>query len=281
MTKQRTHTVRALTVSAGGTTERDDALVAEEPLEIRIGYGAGTDRKQLSVAVTMRTPGDDEDLATGFLFTEGLVQRADQITTMRWLAENTLLVEIRSDIPVDVERLTRHLFTSSSCGVCGKASLDAVNTVSCYYPTPGQPVFRSEMIYALPDTLRRAQATFDATGGLHAAGLFDSAGDLLLLREDVGRHNAVDKVIGAALRGGYSFPLRENLLLVSGRAGFELVQKAAMAGIPCLAAVGAPSSLALELAEGSGMTLIGFLRGERFNVYTGAERVIFRPSPQK
>lgn len=281
MTKQRTHTVRALTVSAGGTTERDDALVAEEPLEIRIGYGTGTDRKHLSIAVTMRTPGDDEDLATGFLFTEGLVQRADQITTMRWLAENTLLVEIRSDILVDVERLTRHLFTSSSCGVCGKASLDAVNTVSCYYPTPGQPVFRSEMIYALPDTLRRAQATFDATGGLHAAGLFDSAGDLLLLREDVGRHNAVDKVIGAALRGGYSFPLRENLLLVSGRAGFELVQKAAMAGIPCLAAVGAPSSLALELAEGSGMTLIGFLRGERFNVYTGAERVIFRPSPQK
>lgn len=281
MSTQRTHTVRALTVSAGGTTERDDVLVAEEPLEIRIGYGAGTDRKQLSVAVTMRTPGDDEDLATGFLFTEGLVQRADQLTTMRWLAENTLLVEIRSDIPVDVERLTRHLFTSSSCGVCGKASLDAVNTVSCYYPTPGQPVFRSEMIYALPDTLRRAQATFDATGGLHAAGLFDSAGDLLLLREDVGRHNAVDKVIGAALRGGYSFPLRENLLLVSGRAGFELVQKAAMAGIPCLAAVGAPSSLALELAEGSGMTLIGFLRGERFNVYTGAERVIFRPSPQK
>ncbi|MEQ1745951.1 MAG: formate dehydrogenase accessory sulfurtransferase FdhD [Saprospiraceae bacterium] len=273
MATHRTYTVRARTVATSGTAERDDVLVAEEPLEIRIGYGPGAERRQLSVAVTMRTPGDDEDLTAGFLFTEGIVQRGDQIVALRWLAENTLLAEIRSDVPVDTERLTRHLFTSSSCGVCGKASLDAVNTVSCYYPTPCHPVFQAHLIYRLPETLRQAQATFDATGGLHAAGLFDPEGCLLLLREDVGRHNAVDKVIGAALRSERDFPLRDNLLLVSGRAGFELVQKAAMAGIPCLAAVGAPSSLALELAEASGMTLIGFLRGERFNVYTGAERV--------
>lgn len=270
---QRIHHVTAQTVTPDGIEEWPDQLVAEEPLEIRIGHGAGTLRRQLSIAVTMRTPGDDEELATGFLFTEGLVQRANQIITTRWLAENTLLVELQPDVPVDEARLTRHLFTSSSCGVCGKASLDAVQTVSCHYPTPGYPIFSPKTIYSLPDVLRRAQTTFETTGGLHAAGLFDNTGRLVLLREDVGRHNAVDKVIGATLRSGYPFPLREYLLLVSGRAGFELVQKASMAGIPCLAAVGAPSSLALELAEGSGMTLIGFLRGERFNVYAGMERM--------
>lgn len=274
MAPQRTHHVTAHTITPAGTEAHPDLLVAEEPLEIRIGYGAGARRQQLSIAVTMRTPGDDEELATGFLFTEGIVQQAGQIAATRWLAENTLLVDLRPDVPVDTGRLTRHLFTSSSCGVCGKASLDAVQTVSCHYPTPGHPVFSADMLYGLPDVLRQAQATFEATGGLHAAGLFDADGRLILLREDVGRHNAVDKVVGAALRAAYGFPLRDYLLLVSGRAGFELVQKAAMAGIPCLAAVGAPSSLALELAEGSGMTLIGFLRGERFNVYSGDNRIL-------
>ncbi|MBK9337760.1 MAG: formate dehydrogenase accessory sulfurtransferase FdhD [Lewinellaceae bacterium] len=273
MTPQRTHRVTAQTVTSAGFEQRSDLLVAEEPLEIRIGHGAGAGRRQLSIAVTMRTPGDDEELATGFLFTEGLIQQAAQIMADRWLAENTLLVELQPDIPVDEARLTRHLFTSSSCGVCGKASLDAVQTVSCHYPMPGHPLFSAETLFRLPDILRQAQATFDATGGLHAAGLFDASGRLVLLREDVGRHNAVDKVIGAALRRAYNLPLRDYLLLVSGRAGFELVQKASMAGIPCLAAVGAPSSLALELAEASGMTLIGFLRGERFNIYSGAERL--------
>jgi len=274
LTPQRTHHVTAQTITPAGTEARQDLLVAEEPLEIRIGHGAGARRQQLSIAVTMRTPGDDEELATGFLFTEGIVQQAEQIAATRWLAENTLLVDLRPDVPVDTARLTRHLFTSSSCGVCGKASLDAVQTVSCHYPIPGHPVFSAEMLYGLPDVLRQAQATFESTGGLHAAGLFDATGHLILLREDVGRHNAVDKVIGAALRDIHRFPLRDYLLLVSGRAGFELVQKAAMAGIPCLAAVGAPSSLALELAEGSGMTLIGFLRGERFNVYSGSNRIL-------
>lgn len=278
MTPQRTQRVQMHTITPAGVREHDDLLVAEEPLEIRIGYGPAAQRSQLSIAVTMRTPGDDEELATGFLFTEGIVQQAGQIAAVRWLAENTLLVELRPDVPVDTARLSRHLFTSSSCGVCGKASLDAVQTVSCHYPPPGHPVFSPEMVYRLPDALREAQATFETTGGLHAAGLFDAEGQMTLLREDVGRHNAVDKAIGAMLRAGRLSDLRSHLLLVSGRAGFELVQKAAMAGIPCLAAVGAPSSLALELAAGSGMTLIGFLRGERFNVYSGHERI--RPKPR-
>ncbi len=273
----RIHTVQAQTVTPEGVEVHNEALVREEPLEIRIGHGAGDNRRQLSVAVTMRTPGDDEELATGFLFTEGIIQGNEQILAVKWLEENTLSVELQPKVSVDEARLTRHLFTSSSCGVCGKASLDAVHTVSCFYPVSGHPVVSPEIICSMPATLRAAQTTFESTGGLHAAGLFDAAGQLRLMREDIGRHNAVDKVIGAALRSAYYFPLRDYVILVSGRAGFELVQKAAMAGIPVLAAVGAPSSLALELAEGSGMSLVGFLRGKRFNIYTGAERI--RPLP--
>ena len=265
--------VSAQTITPDSTHEHRDNLVKEEPLEIRIGHGASNKRRQLSIAVTMRTPGDDEELATGFLFTEGIIQDSTQILTAKWLAENTLAMELLPAITIDEARLTRHLFTSSSCGVCGKASLDAVQTVSCFYPAKGRPIVSPEIIYHLPDTLRAAQATFEATGGLHAAGLFDNTGKLVLLREDVGRHNAVDKVIGAAMRSAYSLPFRDFIILVSGRAGFELVQKATMAGIPVLAAVGAPSSLAFELAEDSGMTLIGFLRENRFNVYTGSERI--------
>lgn len=209
----------------------------------------------------------------GFLFTEGIVMDHSQVLAFKWLAENTILVEIVPHIPVDEERLKRHLFTSSSCGVCGKAALENVQTVNCYYPSANFPVVTPEIVYGLPETLRQAQKTFDTTGGLHAAGLFTAEGRLSILREDVGRHNAVDKVIGAALRNACPLPFRDQMILVSGRAGFELVQKAAMAGIPVLAAVGAPSSLALELAVESGMTLIGFLRGEQFNIYTGGERI--------
>lgn len=266
-------TVRTHTFTPDGQTERPDALVTEEPLEIQLLHGAGANRRRFPLAVTMRTPGDDTDLALGFLFTEGIIGGAHQVSDLRQLNENTLLVELPPDLRLDTERLTRHLFTASSCGVCGKASLDAVQTVACYYPTPNHPRIRPEVLFGLPDTLRRGQAAFEATGGLHAAGLFDAVGRLLWLREDVGRHNAVDKVLGAALQEGRTLPFRDWLLLVSGRAGFELVQKAAMAGLPLLAAVGAPSSLAVELAEDSGMTLVGFLRGERGNVYTGAERV--------
>lgn len=273
MNRNRTHTAWARTITPAGSKQHEDSLVVEEPLEIRLGHGSGAERRQFSVAVTMRTPGEDEDLATGFLFTEGIIQHSDQILTMKWLEENTLQAELAPQVRVDEERLKRHLFTSSSCGVCGKASLDAVQTVSCHYPGAGHPVLSAELLYSLPNRLRMAQTTFESTGGLHAAGLFDAHGKLVLLREDVGRHNAVDKVIGAALRGAYPLPFRNFIILVSGRAGFELVQKAAMAGLPMLAAVGAPSSLALELAENSGMTLIGFLRDKRFNVYTGSERI--------
>ena len=270
----KTRNVPTQTITPGQSQSREDLLAIEDPLEIRIAYGAGAARKRLSVAVTMRTPGDDAELALGFLFTEGIIASPDQVLSIKQLDENTLIAELQPDLPVDAERLTRHLFTSSSCGVCGKASLDAVQTVACHYPTPGSPLVPPEVLYGMPDTLRRAQATFELTGGLHAAGLFRPDGSLLLLREDIGRHNAVDKVIGAAFQSGEALPFRNLLLLVSGRAGFELVQKATMAGLPLLAAVGAPSSLAVELAEAGGMTLVGFLRGERFNVYTGEERIL-------
>lgn len=265
--------VQTHTLTPKGSDEHTDLLVVEEPLEIRIAYGNASRRQQLSVAVTMRTPGEDEDLALGFLFTEGIVQRPEQIASMRTLSDNTMMVELAPSISVDTERLTRHLFTASSCGVCSKASLDAVQMVSCYYPTRGYPQWPREVLFHLPDRLRQAQATFEVTGGLHASALFDAEGRLVLLREDIGRHNATDKTIGGALRQGETLPLRHYLLLVSGRAGFELVQKAAMAGIPCLAAVGAPSHLAVEMAQGSGMTLVGFLRDGRFNVYSHPERI--------
>lgn len=266
--------VLAQTITPEGVEQRDDFLVVEEPLEIRLAFGAGQGRRRISIAVTMRTPGNDEELALGFLFTEGIIASRDQILAQHWLDENILLLELHPSVYVDEERLVRHMFTSSSCGVCGKASLDAVQTIACHYPTPAHPKVPATVFYSLPDALRSAQETFEATGGLHAAGLFDAQGRLLFIREDVGRHNAVDKLLGAALGAGHPLPFRDYLILVSGRAGFELVQKATMAGIPVLAAVGAPSSLAAELAEASGMTLVGFLRGKRFNVYTGTERIV-------
>lgn len=262
-----------------GAEQRDDLLAAEEPIEIRLAHGVGGERRRFTVAVTMRTPGNDEDLALGFLFTEGIIGSKADVLTVRPLQSSRdeedagILVELRPGLQVDEARLTRHLFAASSCGLCGKASLEAVYANVLYRAVPAYPQIGAGVLYQLPDTLRRTQATFETTGGLHAAGLFDAGGKLLLLREDVGRHNAVDKVIGAALREGLALPFKDCLLLVSGRAGFELVQKAASAGLPLLAAVGAPSSLALEMAEAVGMTLVGFLRGERFNVYTGRERI--------
>ncbi len=261
------------TTTPNHIAEQTDRVVVEEPLEIRVAYGSGHRRQQLSVAVTMRTPGEDEDLALGFLFTEGVVQRADQVQAVHYLSENVLLLDIAASVAVDAARLTRHVFTSSSCGVCGKASLEAVQTVSCYYPRPHYPLFSRDVLFRLPHLLRQRQTTFETTGGLHASALFDATGQLVLLREDVGRHNATDKVLGAALRRGEELPLRHYLLLVSGRASFELVQKAAMAGVPCLAAVGAPSHLAVEMAQNSGMTLVGFLREERCNIYSHPERI--------
>ncbi len=271
-------TTRRRVLRLGGPTpvERPDTLVVEEPLEIRVGGRP--------LVITMRTPGDDMDLAAGFLVSEGVVHRADQLHEIRYCAgavdggENTyniLDVTLAPEVAAPDPSLERSFYTTSSCGLCGKASLDAVRT-SAHYDVAADPMRTSATVLAsLPDRLRGEQKAFDKTGGLHAAGLFSSAGELLCLREDVGRHNAVDKVVGWALRED-RLPLAGHLLLVSGRASFELTQKAWMAGLPLLAAVSAPSSLAVDLAQEAGMTLVGFLRGETMNVYAGSHRVSYQ-----
>ncbi len=249
--------------------EAPDVLAVEEPLEIRLEYGPSGNRIAKNLSVTMRTPGADDDLAAGFLFTEGIVHEASDITGIRG-GGNVITVALNPDLAIDLQKLERHFYTSSSCGVCGKTSIDAVKTVAnCSFSDKTKDwTIRPEVIYGLPDTLRREQATFDATGGLHAAAVFDPEGRLLALREDVGRHNALDKLIGHYFRQS-AVPLNDHILLLSGRASFELLQKAAMAGIRFVCAVGAPSSLAVETAEAFGITLVGFLRDNRFNVYSG------------
>ena len=270
----RTERRRVLRISLPGSAgHRADLLAVEEPLEIRIG---GT-----PLTVTMRTPGDDIDLAAGFLFGEGLLNPSVDLRQIRMCDENVADVTLEpSALPLaaDVQRATdarraqRNFLTTSACGVCGKESIEAIRVTS-RYDISADPVQVSPGVLAsLPDRLRDAQRVFASTGGLHAAGLFTPDGTLLVLREDVGRHNAVDKVVGWALREG-RLPLTGHILLVSGRASFELVQKAYVAGIPVLAAVSAPSSLAVGLAEQAGLTLVGFLRGTSMNAYTGAHRL--------
>src|SRR5689334_8257983 len=240
-----------------------DLLAVEEPLQIRLG-----DR---DLAITMRTPGNDEELAVGFLFTEGLLSGRDAIESVK-PGENSLTIALKGDAPPDLSSQTRHFYLTSSCGVCGKASVNALVAAGCTAPPRGRPRVETATILDLPEALRATQPVFERTGGLHAAALFDASGMLQLVREDVGRHNAVDKLVGRSVLDG-QIPLSDSLLLVSGRASFELVQKALMAGIPILAAVGAPSSLAVETAMRFGMTLAGFLRDGRFNIYSGAERI--------
>ena len=263
-------TVPVQKIEGTSSTPHQDLLAVEEPLEIRIG--------DKTVAITMRTPGNDFELAAGFLFTEGILQSSHELARIHWsdskgrAAGNSVTVELAPGAEVDYERLERHFYTSSSCGVCGKASIEAIAVNSCPVLPKNAPLATQAVIHQLPEILRAEQKVFDRTGGLHAAALFDTSGRLLLSREDVGRHNALDKLIGAQMLAGKT-PLEQNLLLVSGRASFELVQKALMAGIPILAAVGAPSSLAVETAQRFGMTLIGFVRDERFNIYSGASRI--------
>ncbi len=263
-------------ISAGGASRitRADALAVEEPLELRI------DGRTL--AVTMRTPGNDMELAAGFLLAEGVVRCAGDITSMRYCAGtgpdgmqtyNLLDIVLAEGVEPPDASVERNFLTTSSCGLCGAAGIEAVRRRSSY-DVAGDPLHVTpELISRLPETLRAAQAAFDRTGGLHAAGLFDAEGRLLCAREDVGRHNAVDKVLGWALQNGY-VPGRGLLLMVSSRASFELAQKAFMAGVPLLAAVSAPSSLAAEFAAEVGMTLLGFVRGENMNVYAGDSRVV-------
>jgi FdhD protein len=266
-------------IDGAAVVRRTDTLAAEEPLEIRVN---GT-----ALAVTMRTPGDDLDLAFGFLATEGVIRGAGDVVTARYCAGaqdddvntyNVLDLALRPDVPPPSTDPSRNFYTTSSCGVCGKASIDAVRTRSAF-PVADDPVRVGTAVLArLPDLLRAAQRVFDRTGGLHAAGLFTAAGELACVREDVGRHNAVDKVVGWALRE-HRLPLTGHVLMVSGRASFELAQKASMAGIPVLSAVSAPSTLAADLADEVGMTLVGFLRGDRMNVYTHPDRVELSHQP--
>ncbi|MFC9424474.1 formate dehydrogenase accessory sulfurtransferase FdhD [Streptomyces sp. NPDC056987] len=265
---------RTIRIRDGIVTTRPDTLVAEEPLEIRLNGKP--------LAITMRTPGDDFALAAGFLVSEGVLAAASDVRSIVYCAGaqadgsntyNVVDVQLAPGVPVPDITLERNVYTTSSCGLCGKASLDAVRTTA-RFPIRDTPPVRVEpaLLAGLPDRLRAAQAVFDRTGGLHAAALFSEDGELLDIREDVGRHNAVDKLVGRALRQDL-LPLSRAILLVSGRASFELAQKAVMAGIPVLAAVSAPSSLAVDLAAETGLTLVGFLRGPSMNVYAGDERI--------
>jgi FdhD protein len=261
----------------GKSRRKDDYLAAEEPLEIRVG--------DEPLSVTMRTPGHDRELTAGFLLTEGIVQRREQIVKLETAEAqdgtnrgNVVQAELVPDAAPDFVKMKRHFFAASSCGICGKASIDSIRSRLLEAPNPD---FRldAEILVRLPDALRSAQDVFQRTGGLHAAALFDPSGKLLVLREDIGRHNAVDKVIGWALLGGL-VPLSDSVLLVSGRGGFEIVQKAIVAGVPVVASVSAPSSLAVQLARELRLTLIGFLRGRRFVIYAGEERLAAK-APRK
>lgn len=262
-----------------------DVLATEEPLEIRVARAGEAPRR---VSVTMRTPGSDFELAAGFLFTEGVVRDAGEVAAIRYCVDesldgaqryNVVSVHLAPGATFDPELLRRNFYTTSSCGVCGKASIEAVHGAGCPAAGPG-PCVAPETLLALPARLRAAQAVFERTGGLHAAAVFTAEGELLRVREDVGRHNAVDKLVGAGLLAG-ELPLSDRVLLVSGRLSFELVQKAARAGVAVLAGVSAPSSLAVELAEEARMTLVGFLREGRFNVYAGGERIAAPAAPTK
>ncbi|MFE2831836.1 formate dehydrogenase accessory sulfurtransferase FdhD [Streptomyces mirabilis] len=271
---------KVIRIRDGAVSTRPDTLVAEEPLEIRLNGKP--------LAITMRTPGDDFALAAGFLVSEGVFGRADEVQTIVYCAGATVdgsntynVVDVRTAPGVVLPDITleRNVYTTSSCGLCGKASLDAVRTTARWAIDDGgdAPPVRLEpaLLADLPDRLREAQRVFDRTGGLHAAALFTEDGEMLDVREDVGRHNAVDKLVGRALQRG-DLPLSRTILLVSGRASFELAQKAVMAGIPVLAAVSAPSSLAVDLAAETGLTLVGFLRGPSMNVYAGEHRIALR-----
>ena len=287
---------RVRVVEDGGEVVRRDTVATEEPLEIRLVSGPGTAASgdlvaaggRQTLAITMRTPGNDFELAAGFCHGEGIVTGRDEIAQITYCTDpdidadqqyNIVNVGLTTQSLPDLRGLERHFTMTSACGVCGKASLDALTLRGCPTLPEGVPTVDPETVYGLPGALREAQGLFASTGGLHAAGLFTADGDLVCLREDVGRHNAVDKLVGWALLAG-RLPLRDHLLMVSGRSSYEIMQKALVAGIPVVCAVSAPSSLAVDLATEFGMTLVGFLRGRRFNVYAGGDRIrLAAPAP--
>ena len=278
MTRPTSQTKTRVTVfDNGSSSQRSDRVVTEEPLEIRITGPGGSK----TLAVTMRTPGSDFELAAGFLFAEGVISTREDIAGISYCKDddlppeqlyNIVIVELATAPKVELDVLERHFQTSSACGVCGKANLDALSTRGIT-EIKSDALIPTTVIVGLPERLREAQRLFESTGGLHAAGLFTTDGDVIEVREDVGRHNAVDKLVGWALLQG-RVPLGDRILMVSGRSSFEILQKAAVAGIPVVASVSAPSSLAVDLARRFGITLIGFVRGQRFNLYTGAERIV-------
>ncbi len=270
--------VRISRLVDGRRLDRKDVVTVEEPLEIRVEYTRDTTREVSAVSVTMRTPGDDFELAAGFLSGEGILLHRDQVAEISYCrgdepqTYNIVQVKLRPGVPFDPEALSRNFYMTSSCGVCGKASLEAVEVRGCE-PLPDEGLkVREGVLRALPDVLRAGQGLFERTGSIHAAGRFDESGRLVSLKEDVGRHNAVDKVVGEAFLAG-ELPLGRTILAVSGRASFEIMQKAVAAGIPVVVAVGAPSSLAVDLARTFNMSLLGFTRAEGFNIYAGSERV--------
>ena len=261
-----------ISVTQHATVSCEEAIAMEEPLGISLQYGPATNRRTSAISVTMRTPGHDEDLATGFLFTEGIIPHGDAVRQITRESPDRITIALREDIPFDPASLQRHFYTTSSCGVCGKSSIEAIYQ-QCPAPSPiVETSLDAAIICSLPDRLREHQDLFNATGGLHAAALFDFKAQLTILREDIGRHNALDKVIGHQAAHN-ALPLSSYILLLSGRACFELLQKASMAGIRIVVAIGPPSSLAVEFAAAHDITLIGFLRDQRFNLYTCPQRI--------
>ncbi len=259
----------------------DDALTVEQPLEIILRYGSTHHRIAKPLSVTMRTPGMDYELALGFLFTEGIINSYADVLSFQFLGTSTntettqqsIVIELHPQLMVDLEKLNRHFYTTSSCGVCGKTSIDQALNHACFVLTNGYPQIATSVLYNLPQKLQQTQTDFGKTGGIHACLLCNTNGDAILWAEDVGRHNALDKLIGQALKHKL-LPLSNHILVLSGRASFEMMQKAIVAGIPIVAAIGAPSSLAVELAENYGTTLVGFLKHNRANVYTGFDRIV-------
>ena len=277
-------TIKLLKIAANNVVqELDDLVAVEEPLEIRLGYGALNNRQQKSVSVTMRTPTNDFDLTLGFMYSEGIIQSYEQVASIKYCVdagkqatENIVRVELKPEVNVDTKIFQRNFYMTSSCGVCGKASIEAIEAMTCGINN-GQSTVKWQitpaLIYQLSTEMVAAQSAFTYTGGLHAAALFDKLGKIVLIREDIGRHNALDKVIGNALT--QNLPLHDKIILMSSRASFELIQKVIMANIPIIATIGAPSSLAIETAQRFGVTLLGFVKKDRFNIYSGAERVTF------
>lgn len=279
MPKQVEH-INIHKISGSGINETEDRVAVEEPLEIQLEYSTGSGRMLKNVAVTMRTPGNDEELAAGFLFTEGVIKNKEAIQEIKrsHSDDNRILIVLKENVIPVLHNAARNFYTTSSCGVCGKASIDAISTVSSFSGAKDDLHISAFVLYHLQDDLKKQQQVFEETGGIHASALFDMDGNFIMLREDVGRHNALDKIIGTAMMND-QLPLTNSILFLSGRASFELLQKATMAGLRLIAAVGAPSSLAVEMAKEQNITLVGFLKNNRFNIYSGEHRIRTSPQP--